>query len=174
MGSLLLLSTWPLLLKMQSCHLINLAKSSNIYAIEMGITALANLLLDRQIAEEALADDIIPPLSRVLREGTIRGKQHVAAALARLVCHGPVDDVFIEGIHHCGTVLNLASLLCATNLEGKVTEEALEALSLLAKENRGGALNCSNTTHAMNKVIFTRRGEIRVRKNDARYVHKLS
>lgn len=121
--------------------LINLSKSSNIYAAEMGITALANLLLDRQIAEEALADDIIPPLSRVLREGTIGGKQHAAAALARLICHGPVDDVFIEGIHHCGTVLNLASLLCATNLEGKVTEEALEALSLLAKENRGGALN---------------------------------
>lgn len=121
--------------------LINLAKSSNIYAAEMGITALANLLLDRQIAEEALADDIIPPLSRVLREGTITGKQHAAAALARLVCHGPVDDVFIEGIHHCGTVLNLTSLLSETNLEGKVTEEALEALTLLAKENRGGALN---------------------------------
>jgi len=98
---------------------------------------LAKLLLDRQIAEEALADDIISPWTRVLREGTTKGKQHASSALARLVCHGPIDDVFIKGIHHCGTVLNLVSFLSAISFEGKVTEEAFEALSLFTKENRG-------------------------------------
>jgi hypothetical protein len=53
----------------------------------------------------------------------------------RFVCHGPVDDVFIEGIHHSGIVLNLPSLLPTTNLEGKFIEEALKELSLLVKEN---------------------------------------
>jgi hypothetical protein len=51
------------------------------------------------------------------------------------VCHGPIGDVFIEGIYHSGIVLNLPSLLPTTNLEGKVIEEAVKALSFLVKEN---------------------------------------
>jgi hypothetical protein len=49
--------------------------------------------------------------------------------------HWLFDDVFIEGVHHNGLVLNLASLLPTTNLEGKVIEDALKALPLLVKEN---------------------------------------
>ena len=53
----------------------------------------------------------------------------------RFVCHGPIDDVFIEGVHHSGIVINLPSLLPTTDLEGKFIEEAIKGLSLLVKEN---------------------------------------
>ncbi|GLJ09423.1 hypothetical protein SUGI_0109450 [Cryptomeria japonica] len=121
--------------------LFNLTKSPSISAVEMGIAALANLLLDGQIANEAIADDVIPPLTRVLMEGTLRGKQQAADALARLICHGPVDHVFIEAIHRFGTVLHLVSFLSNTNLKDKIKEKVLEALSLLCKEQHGGAVN---------------------------------
>jgi hypothetical protein len=55
-------------------------------------------------------------------EGTIRRKHRATNAC-----------VFIEGIHHSVTILNMASLPYATSLEGKVTKESLEELSLMAK-----------------------------------------
>ena len=57
---------------------------------------------------------------------------------ARFVCHGSVDYVSIDGIHHSVIVLNLPSLLPTTNFEGKVIEEALKELFLLVKENSVG------------------------------------
>lgn len=118
--------------------LISLAKSSIISVAEVATTALANLLLDAEVAEEAPADEIILPLTRVLQEGTLLGREHAAGALARLLRSRPVDDVMAESVHHCGTVLALVALLANTNLEDSSTSEALEALASLARTKRGG------------------------------------
>jgi hypothetical protein len=53
--------------------------------------------------------------------------------LGIFVFHGPVDDVFIEGIQHSGIILNIPSLLPTTNLEGKFIEEALKSLPFLVE-----------------------------------------
>lgn len=121
--------------------LINLAKSSSISVAEVATTALANLLLDSEVAEEAPAEEIILPLTRLLREGTLLGKEHAAGALARLLRSRPVDDVLAESVHQCGTVLALVALLSNTNLEDSATSEALEALASLARAKRGGAFS---------------------------------
>eukprot|EP01018_Ginkgo_biloba_P019292 Gb_18151 [translate_table: standard] len=122
--------------------LIELAKSSSIPAAEMAISALANLLLDVHIAGEAIAEDIIPPLTRVLRKGTEEGKEHAAGALARLLTHISVDDLLLESIHNCGTVLALLGFLASSNLEAVTTSDALEALASLARAKRGGSSSC--------------------------------
>jgi hypothetical protein len=112
--------------------LITLAKSSSISVAEVATTALANLLLDPEVAEKAPAEDIILPLTRVLREGTLIGKEHAAGAVARLLRSRHVDDVLAESVHHSGTVLALVSLLS----EDSSTSEALEALASLARTRR--------------------------------------
>lgn len=121
--------------------LISLAKSSSISVAEVATTALANLLLDSEIAEKAPAEDIILPLTRVLREGTLLGKEHAAGAVARLLRSRHVDDVLAESVHHCGTVLALVSLLATMNSEDSSTSESLEALASLARTRRGGAVS---------------------------------
>ena len=118
--------------------LIELGKSSNISAAEMANNALTNLLSDAQIAEQALAEDIIPSLTRVLRDGTKGGKGHAAGALARLLSYMPVDDVLVERIHHCGTVLALVTFLASTDLDNITSSDALEALAILARVKQGG------------------------------------
>ncbi|CAM6095033.1 unnamed protein product [Calypogeia fissa] len=121
--------------------LIALAKSSSIAVAEVATTALSNLLLDTELAEEAPAEDLILPLTRVLKEGSSKGKEHGAGALARLLRSRPVDDVLAESIHQCGTVLALVALLAATDLEDTATSEALDALASLARAKRGGAFS---------------------------------
>jgi len=121
--------------------LISLAKSSSIAVAEFAMTALANLLLDTEVAEEAPAEEIILPLTRVLREGTLLGKEHAAGALVRLLHSRPVDDVVAENVHQCGTVLALVALLANTDLEHSANSESLEALASLARAKRGGTLS---------------------------------
>jgi hypothetical protein len=121
--------------------LISLAKSSSIAVAEFAMTALANLLLDLEVAEEAPAEEIILPLTRVLREGTLLGKEHAAGALVRLLHSRPVDDVVAENVHQCGTVLALVSLLANTDLEHSTNSESLEALASLARAKQGGTLS---------------------------------
>ncbi|KAL3686272.1 hypothetical protein R1sor_008846 [Riccia sorocarpa] len=119
--------------------LISLAKSSCISVSEVATTALSNLLLDSEIAEESPAKDMILPLTRVLREGTPEGKEHAAGALARLLRSRLVDDMLAESIHQCGTVLALVAFLQSTELDNPAASEALDALASLARAKRGGA-----------------------------------
>ncbi|KAL2624510.1 hypothetical protein R1flu_008755 [Riccia fluitans] len=120
--------------------LIALAKSSSISVAEVATTALSNLL-DPELAEEAPAEDIILPLTRVLREGTPKGQEHAAGALARLLRSRPVDDMLAESIHQCGSVLALVALLAATEFDDSAASEALDALASLARAKRGGAFS---------------------------------
>ncbi|KAH9295260.1 hypothetical protein KI387_038848, partial [Taxus chinensis] len=117
--------------------LVDLANSSVIEVAEQGTTALANLLLDAEIAKEVQVEDIVSPITRVLLEGTIDGKTHAAAAIARLLQSRNIDDALCECIHHAGSVLALVALLEAANVEDEATSEALDALASLAR-GKGG------------------------------------
>ncbi|KAJ7541840.1 hypothetical protein O6H91_10G079100 [Diphasiastrum complanatum] len=121
--------------------LIELAKSSSVVVAEVATTALANLLEDKELAEEAPSQEIVPPLTAVLRNGTMQGKEYASCALARLLRSHPVDDVLAESIHECGTVLSLVALLASTDFEYVTTSEALDALASLARAKRGGAFS---------------------------------
>lgn len=118
--------------------LTQLAKSPSISAAEMAINALANLFLDVRFAKQVIIEDVIPSLTRVLKDGTKVGQEHAAGALARLLTHMPVDDVLVETIHHCGTVISLIDFLASTKLEDVISSDALEALAIMARAKQGG------------------------------------
>eukprot|EP00246_Nothoceros_aenigmaticus_P011723 TRINITY_DN3316_c0_g1_i1.p1 TRINITY_DN3316_c0_g1~~TRINITY_DN3316_c0_g1_i1.p1 ORF type:complete len:1583 (+),score=374.80 TRINITY_DN3316_c0_g1_i1:393-4751(+) len=121
--------------------LISLARLASGSAADVACMALANLLLDPEIAEEAPTEDIIAPLTKILREGTKEGKDYAGGALARLLRFRPVDDALAEGIHQSGTVLALVALLDAANLSEALSLEPLDALASLARAKRGGAFS---------------------------------
>eukprot|EP00897_Mesotaenium_endlicherianum_P008371 jgi/Mesen1/7562/ME000392S06825 len=91
--------------------LVKLAKSSATAVAEVATTALANLLANEELAQYAPAEEVILPLSRLLREGTAQGKEHAAGALAHLLHSRTVDDELADSIYQCSTVLALVGLL---------------------------------------------------------------
>ncbi|XP_021858503.1 protein CELLULOSE SYNTHASE INTERACTIVE 3 [Spinacia oleracea] len=113
--------------------LIKLAKTSFIDAAEAAVAALANLLSDTQIASEALAEDVVSSLTRVLGEGTAEGKKNAARAIYQLLKHFPVGEV-LKGNSQCHfAVLALVESLSTMDLEEIGAVDALEVLSLLAR-----------------------------------------
>ncbi|XP_054805283.1 protein CELLULOSE SYNTHASE INTERACTIVE 1-like isoform X2 [Prosopis cineraria] len=114
-------------------HLITLANSSDLDVVELATCAVANLILDSEISEKAVAEEVIMPATRVLREGTISGKVHAAAAIARLIHSRQVDYSITECVNRAGTVLALVSFLDSA-INGSVsTSEAIEALAVLSR-----------------------------------------
>jgi TolB-like protein len=117
--------------------LIKLAKTSSIDAAETAVAALANLLSDSQIAAEALTEDIVSALTRVLGEGTSEGKQNASRALHQLLKHFPVGDV-LTGNSQCRfAVLALVDSLSAMDMDGTDVADALEVVALLARTKQG-------------------------------------
>ncbi|KAF6152812.1 hypothetical protein GIB67_004641, partial [Kingdonia uniflora] len=113
--------------------LISLAKTSSIETAETAVAALANLLSDPHIAAEALAEDIVSALSRVLGEGTIEGKKNASRALHQLLNHFSVGDV-LSGNAQCRfTVLSLADSLSSMDIDGIDSTDALDVIALLAR-----------------------------------------
>nr|XP_010930735.1 protein CELLULOSE SYNTHASE INTERACTIVE 3 [Elaeis guineensis]XP_010930736.1 protein CELLULOSE SYNTHASE INTERACTIVE 3 [Elaeis guineensis]XP_010930738.1 protein CELLULOSE SYNTHASE INTERACTIVE 3 [Elaeis guineensis]XP_010930739.1 protein CELLULOSE SYNTHASE INTERACTIVE 3 [Elaeis guineensis] len=117
--------------------LIKMAKTSATDAAETAIAALANLLSDPQIAGEALEEDVISALTRVLGEGTLEGKKNASRALCQLLNHFPVGDVLTENSQYRFLICALADSLAAMDMEGINSSDSLDALALLArtKEN---------------------------------------
>ncbi|KAG1369926.1 protein CELLULOSE SYNTHASE INTERACTIVE 3 [Cocos nucifera] len=117
--------------------LIKMAKTSPTEAAETAIAALANLLSDPQIAGEALEEDVISALTRVLGEGTLEGKKNASRALCQLLNHFPVGDVLTENSQYRFLICALADSLAAMDMEGISSSDSLDALALLArtKEN---------------------------------------
>ncbi|XP_010261199.1 PREDICTED: uncharacterized protein LOC104600075 [Nelumbo nucifera] len=113
--------------------LVVLANSSVLEVAEQATRALANLLLDKEVPEQAFPDEIILPATRVLRDGTIDGRAHAAAAIARLLQCRSIDSSISDCVNRAGTVLALVSLLESANIESAATSEALDALSLLSR-----------------------------------------
>ncbi|XLT39367.1 hypothetical protein HN873_070659 [Arachis hypogaea] len=116
--------------------LIALANSSVLEVAELATCAVANLILDGEIAEKAVAEEVIMPATRVLREGTISGKTHAAAAIARLLHSRQVDYAVTECVNRAGTVLALVSFLDSAINGSAATLEALDALAILSRSEK--------------------------------------
>ncbi|CAK9168746.1 unnamed protein product [Ilex paraguariensis] len=113
--------------------LIKLAKTSSIDAAETAVAALANLLSDPQIAAEALEEDVVSALTRVLGEGSLEGKKNASRALHQLLRYFPVDDV-LKGSAQCRfTVLAIVDSLSAMDMDGADAADALEVVGQLAR-----------------------------------------
>lgn len=113
--------------------LLKLAKTPSIDAAETAVAALANLLSDPQIAAEALEEDVVSALTRILAEGTSEGKKNASRALHQLLKHFPVGDV-LTGNGQCRfVVLALVDSLNSMDLHGTDAADALEVVALLAR-----------------------------------------
>ncbi|XP_021800334.1 protein CELLULOSE SYNTHASE INTERACTIVE 1 [Prunus avium] len=112
--------------------LVVLANSSVLEVAELATCALANLILDSEVSEKAVAEEIIFPATRVLREGSVSGKTHAAAAIARLLHSRQTDYALTDCVNRAGTVLALVSFLESVHAS-VATSEALEALAILSR-----------------------------------------
>lgn len=97
---------------------MKLAKSKASSVAEVATTALANLLANEELAQVAPVEEVMVPLSRLLREGTSQGKEHAAGALAHLFHSRAIDLELVDCVRKCKTVLALVALL-ASGVEGK-------------------------------------------------------
>ncbi|KAK4583959.1 hypothetical protein RGQ29_021901 [Quercus rubra] len=113
--------------------LVVLANSTVLEVAEQATFALANLILDIEISEKAVPEEIILPATRVLREGTVSGKAHAAAAIARLLHSRRIDHALTDCVNRAGTVLAIVSFLESAIGESVVTSEALDALAILSR-----------------------------------------
>lgn len=112
--------------------LVVLANSSVLEVAELATCALANLILDSEVSEKAVAEEIIFPATRVLREGSVSGKTHAAAAIARLLHSRQIDYALTDCVNRAGTVLALVSFLESVHASVAMSE-ALEALAILSR-----------------------------------------
>ncbi|KAK1605128.1 hypothetical protein QYE76_028801 [Lolium multiflorum] len=113
--------------------LVSLASSTVLEVAEQATRALANLFLDRELAAQVSFEEIMFPLTRVLKEGSIDGRIHGAAAIARLLLCRPVNQLISDTVNRSGAVLALAGLLEAANGDASATSEVLDALVLLSR-----------------------------------------
>ncbi|KAL5559649.1 hypothetical protein UlMin_035860 [Ulmus minor] len=123
--------------------LIKLAKTSSIDAAETAVAALANILSDPQIAAEALVEDVVSALTRVLGDGTLEGKKNASRALHQLLKHFALGDVLPGNAQRRFVVLALVDSLNAMAMdENDAADEtdaadALELVALLARTKQG-------------------------------------
>ncbi|XP_012450505.1 protein CELLULOSE SYNTHASE INTERACTIVE 3 [Gossypium raimondii] len=123
--------------------LIKLTKTSLIGAAETAVSALANLLSDSHIAAEALAEDIVLALTRVLGDGTSEGKKNASRALHQLLKYFPVGDVLMGNSECRFAVLSLVDSLNAMTMDTTDAADALEVVALLCRTKKG--INLSYT-----------------------------
>uniref|UniRef100_A0A803NGE9 C2 domain-containing protein n=1 Tax=Cannabis sativa TaxID=3483 RepID=A0A803NGE9_CANSA len=117
--------------------LIKLAKTSSIDTAETAVAALANFLCDPQIGAEALTEDVVSALTRVLRDGTSEGKKNASRALHQLLMHFAIGDV-LPGYSQCRlVVIGLVDSLNSMDMNGNDAADALEVMALLARSKQG-------------------------------------
>ena len=121
--------------------LINLAKSSSVDAAETAVAALANLLSDPQIAREALVEDIVPALTRMLNEGSAEGKVNASRAFLHLLNQYPIGEVLVESSRCRFMVLSLFDSLALLDLEGVEHSDPLDLLSLLVRTKQNASFS---------------------------------
>ncbi|PSR88100.1 U-box domain-containing protein [Actinidia chinensis var. chinensis] len=113
--------------------LVILSNSSVLQVAEQATCALANLLLESEVSEKAIPEEIILPATRVLREGTVAGKTHAAAAIARLLHPRQIDSALTDCVNRAGTVLALVAFLESSDGGSTAMSEALDALAILSR-----------------------------------------
>ncbi|CAN1130566.1 Protein CELLULOSE SYNTHASE INTERACTIVE 3 [Linum perenne] len=117
--------------------LINLAKTSPIDSAESAVAALANILSDPHIAAEALVEDVVSALIRVIGEGSLQGKKSASRALNQLLKHFPVSEV-LSGSAQCRfVILSILESLSSMEKKGIDVTDCLEVVSLLARTKQG-------------------------------------
>ncbi|XP_078444908.1 binding protein [Wolffia australiana] len=116
--------------------LVSLASSAAPEVAERATSALANLLLDKDVSLQASPPEIISPAAGVLADAAASadGKAHAAAAIARLLQPRPLTSAVADHVNRSGAVLSLAALL-----DSAAAAEALAALSILSRAD-GAAL----------------------------------
>ncbi|KAM3375598.1 hypothetical protein P3S68_014312 [Capsicum galapagoense] len=117
--------------------LIKLAKIASIDSAATAMAALANLLSDPEIAAEALREDVVSALTRVLGDGSSEGRRNASRALHKLLKHFPLEDVF-RGSAQCRfVVLAMVESLNVMNVDGTDAADALDVIALLARTKQG-------------------------------------
>nr|KJB49156.1 hypothetical protein B456_008G103300 [Gossypium raimondii] len=119
--------------------LVALADSSVLEVAEQAVCALSNLMLDTEISDTAIAEQIILPSTRILREGTLSGKTHAAAAIARLLHSRRVDYAITDCVNRVGSVLALVYFLESARVGSVAIGEALDALAILSRSEVVGS-----------------------------------
>ncbi|KAI4388085.1 hypothetical protein MLD38_000450 [Melastoma candidum] len=120
--------------------LIDLAKSSSIDTAETAVAALANLFSNLHIAAEALAEDVVSALMRVLDEGSVAGKMSSCSAFHQLLKNFAVYDVLKGNENYRFTVLTIFDALSSMDLSGTDVTDALEVIALLASTKQGSVV----------------------------------
>lgn len=113
--------------------LVVLANSPVLQVAEQATCALANLLLDSEVSQKAIPEEIIFPATRVVREGTVSGKTHAAAAIARLLYSRQIDYSLTDCVNRAGTVLALVAFLESAANGSSAMSESLDALAFLSR-----------------------------------------
>lgn len=119
--------------------IVLLANSLILDVAEQATCALANLLLDSDLSMQTGPEEIIFPATRILQEGSMDGKTHAAAAVARLLQPRSIDNVVCNVVNSAGTVLALVAVLESTDVNSDATSEVLDALALLSRSKEAGA-----------------------------------
>ncbi|KAG2560736.1 hypothetical protein PVAP13_8KG082500 [Panicum virgatum] len=113
--------------------LIEMAKTSSIDVAETAFAALANLLSDAQIAKEALDDNIVMALTRVLKEGSLEGKISASRSLRQLLNQFPLSEVLPDYSQCCFIIHALLVCLSGISLDNVTSLEPLDVLALMAR-----------------------------------------
>ncbi|KAG2556279.1 protein CELLULOSE SYNTHASE INTERACTIVE 3-like isoform X1 [Panicum virgatum] len=117
--------------------LIEMAKTSSIDVAETAFAALANLLSDAQIAKEALDDNIVMALTRVLKEGSLEGKISASRSLRQLLNQFPLSEVLPDYSQCCFIIHALLVCLSGISLDNVTSLEPLDVLALMARTKEG-------------------------------------
>jgi hypothetical protein len=113
--------------------LIEMAKTSSIDVAETAFAALANLLSYAHIAKEALDDNIILALTRVLKEGSLEGKISASRSLRQLLNHYPLNEVLSDYSQCCFIIHALLVCLSGMSLDNITNSEPLDVLALMTR-----------------------------------------
>ncbi|GER37031.1 armadillo/beta-catenin-like repeat and C2domain-containing protein [Striga asiatica] len=117
--------------------LIKVAKTASIDFAENAMAALVNLLSDRRVAVEALAEDVVTAITKILHEGSLEGKMSASRALYQLLKRFHVSDV-LTGRSQCRfAILAVVDSLNAMDIDSKDAIDALEVVDLLSRTRQG-------------------------------------
>lgn len=122
--------------------LIKLARTSSIESAETVMAALANLLLNPEVAAEAPAVDVVSSIMRILEEGSSEGKKSASRALCKFLKHFQVGDV-LSGSAKCRSAfLAVAESLKEMDMNSNDAVDALNVVALLSQTKQD-----RNSTH---------------------------
>ncbi|KAL6547377.1 hypothetical protein OROMI_023098 [Orobanche minor] len=117
--------------------LIKLAKIAPIDSAETAMAAIVHLLENPQVAAEALSEDVVTAITKVMREGSLEGKKCASCALYQLLKHFPLHDV-LTGIVECQfAILAVVDSLKAMDMNSNDASDALDVVEIFSRTRQG-------------------------------------